>query len=93
MAQKKIGSVRELKGKTIGVSQIGDAPYNYTVGLIAKAGLTPRDVEWIPVGADVSARAAALQSGRVDATNADAAPVYFKFDEQGYKEPGQHQRL
>jgi ABC-type nitrate/sulfonate/bicarbonate transport system substrate-binding protein len=87
MAQKKIGSVRALKGKTIGVSQIGDAPYNYTVGLIAKAGLTPRDVEWIPVGADVSARAAALQSGRVDATML-TAPVYFKFDEQGYKNLG-----
>ncbi len=49
MAQKKIASIRELKGKTIGVSQIGDAPYNYTVGLIG-AGLTPRDVQWIPVG-------------------------------------------
>ena len=39
MAQKKIGSIKDLKGKTIGVSQIGDAPYNYTVGLIGKAGL------------------------------------------------------
>jgi ABC-type nitrate/sulfonate/bicarbonate transport system substrate-binding protein len=39
------------------------------------------------VGADVSARAAALQSGRVDATML-TAPVYFKFDEQGYKNLG-----
>ncbi len=87
MAQKKIASIRDLKGKTIGVSQIGDAPYNYTVGLIGKAGLTPRDVEWVPVGSDVSARAAALSSARVDATML-TAPVYFKFEEQGYKNLG-----
>jgi ABC-type nitrate/sulfonate/bicarbonate transport system substrate-binding protein len=87
MAQKKVARVRDLKGKTIGVSQIGDAPYNYTVGLIGKAGLTPRDVEWVPVGSDVSARAAALNSGRVDATML-TAPVYFKFEEQGYKNLG-----
>src|SRR5580658_9549839 len=60
MASKNITSVRELKGKTVGVSQIGDAPYNYTIGLIGKSGLSPRDVEWVPIGADVSARAAAL---------------------------------
>ncbi len=87
MAQKKIASIRDLKGKTIGVSQIGDAPYNYTVGLIGKAGLTPRDVEWVPVGSDVSARAAALSTSRVDATML-TAPVYFKFEEQGYKNLG-----
>src|ERR1700689_3211103 len=87
MAQKKVASIRDLKGKTIGVSQIGDAPYNYTVGLIGKAGLTPRDVEWVPVGSEVSAGAAALNSGRVDATML-TAPVYFKFEEQGYKNLG-----
>lgn len=87
MAQKRVAKIRELKGKTIGVSQIGDAPYNYTVGLIGKAGLTPRDVEWVPVGADVSARAAALSTGRVDATML-TAPVYFKFEEQGYQNLG-----
>src|SRR5579863_8591097 len=87
MAPKNVASVLDLKGKTIGVSQIGDAPYNYAVGLLSKAGLTPRDVQWIPVGSDVSARAAALQSGRVDATML-TAPVYFKYDEQGYKNLG-----
>ena len=40
MAGKNISSVRELKGKRIGVSQIGDAPYNYTVALLAKFGVT-----------------------------------------------------
>ena len=87
MAAKNIKRVQDLKGKRIGVSQIGDAPYNYTIGLIAKAGLKPRDVQWIPIGGDVSARAAALLSGRVDATML-TAPVYFKLEEQGYKNLG-----
>ena len=84
MARKETSSVRGLKGKRIGVSQIGDAPYNYAVGLLAKFGLTPRDVEWVPIGTDVNGRAAALVSGRVDATML-TAPVYFRLEEQGFK--------
>jgi ABC-type nitrate/sulfonate/bicarbonate transport system substrate-binding protein len=84
MARKETPGVRALKGKRIGVSQIGDAPYNYAVGLLAKFGLTPRDVEWIPIGTDVNGRAAALASGRVDATML-TAPVYFRLEEQGFK--------
>jgi ABC-type nitrate/sulfonate/bicarbonate transport system substrate-binding protein len=84
MAQKTFGSVRDLKGKRIGVSQIGDAPYNYAVALLGKSGLTPRDVEWVPIGTDVNGRAAALIGGRVDATMI-TAPVYFKLEEKGYK--------
>jgi ABC-type nitrate/sulfonate/bicarbonate transport system substrate-binding protein len=84
MAKPGIGSVKDLKGKQIGVSQIGDAPYNYAVGLLAKFGLTPRDVEWIPIGGDVNARAAALVSGRVDASML-TAPVYFRLEAKGFK--------
>jgi ABC-type nitrate/sulfonate/bicarbonate transport system substrate-binding protein len=84
MAGKSVGSVRDLRGKTIGVSQIGDAPYNYAVGLLGKFGLTPRDVQWVPIGTDVNGRAAALVGGRVDATMI-TAPVYFKLEEKGYK--------
>jgi ABC-type nitrate/sulfonate/bicarbonate transport system substrate-binding protein len=84
MAAKTFSSVRELKGKRIGVSQIGDAPYNYTVGLLAKFGMTPKDVEWVTIGTDVNGRAAALTGGRVDATML-TAPTYFKFEQQGYK--------
>jgi ABC-type nitrate/sulfonate/bicarbonate transport system substrate-binding protein len=87
MANKNMANVRALKGKRIGVSQIGDAPYNYTSGLIGKAGLTLRDVEWIPIGGDDSARAAALVSNRVDATMI-TAPVYFKLEQEGYKNLG-----
>lgn len=84
MAPKTFSSVRDLKGRKIGVSQIGDAPYNYSVGLLAKAGLTPKDVEWVPIGTDVNGRAAALKSGRVDATML-TAPTYFKFEQEGFK--------
>ena len=84
MGAKNLSTVRELKGKRIGVSQIGDAPYNYTVGLLARFGMTPRDVEWVPIGTDVNGRAAALVGGRVDATMI-TAPVYFKLEAQGYK--------
>lgn len=84
MAPKRFASVRDLKGKRVGVSQIGDAPYNYSVGLLAKFGLTPKDVQWVPIGTDVNGRAAALISGRVDATML-TAPVYFKLEQEGYK--------
>ncbi len=84
MAPKSITSVRGLKGKRIGVSQIGDAPYNYAVALLGKFGLTPREVQWVPIGTDVNGRAAALTSGRVDATML-TAPVYFRLEAQGYK--------
>jgi ABC-type nitrate/sulfonate/bicarbonate transport system substrate-binding protein len=87
MAGKNIASVRDLKGKRIGVSQIGDAPYNYSIGLLGKAGVTQRDVEWIPLGADANARAAALVSGRVDATML-TAPIYFKLEQEGFKDLG-----
>ena len=84
MASKDIASIKDLKGKRIAVGQIGDAPYGYVVALLAKSGLKPRDVVWIPVGTDVSGRAAALASGRADATML-TAPAYFKLEDAGYK--------
>lgn len=87
MAAKSLGSIRDLKGKKIAVSQIGDAPYNYSVGLLAKSGIGARDVEWVPIGGDANARAAALVSGRVDATML-TAPIYFKLEQEGFKDFG-----
>ncbi len=49
--------------------------------------MTPRDVEWVPLGTDVNARAAALVSGRVDATML-TAPIYFKLEQEGLKDLG-----
>jgi ABC-type nitrate/sulfonate/bicarbonate transport system substrate-binding protein len=84
MAQKTFNSPKELKGKRIAIGQIGDAPYNYTVALLGKYGLGARDVQWIPVGTDVTGRAAALQSNRADATLL-TAPNFFRMEEAGYK--------
>jgi ABC-type nitrate/sulfonate/bicarbonate transport system substrate-binding protein len=84
MARKDIAGVRDLKGKSVAVSQIGDAPYNYAVGLLAKFGLTPRDVQWVSIGTDVNGRAAALVSGRVDSAMI-TAPVYFRLEKEGFK--------
>jgi ABC-type nitrate/sulfonate/bicarbonate transport system substrate-binding protein len=84
MANKDIPNMKALKGKRIAIGQIGDAPYGYLIALLGKSGLNSRDVEWIPVGTDVSGRAAALQSGRADATLL-TAPAYFKVEEAGYK--------
>jgi ABC-type nitrate/sulfonate/bicarbonate transport system substrate-binding protein len=87
MVGKNINAVADLKGKRFGVSQIGDAPYNYAVNLLAHSGLTAKDVQWVPVGTDVNGRAAALVSGRVEASMI-TAPVYFKLEAQGYKSLG-----
>ncbi|HXH26171.1 MAG TPA: ABC transporter substrate-binding protein [Vicinamibacterales bacterium] len=84
IAQKQYSSPKELKGKRIAVGQIGDAPYNYTVALLRPFGIGPRDVQWIPVGTDVTGRAAALQTGRADATLL-TAPNYFRLEEAGYR--------
>src|SRR5438128_4822139 len=79
MADKKIKDIKSLKGKKVAVSQVGDAPYGYVVAILSKAGLSDRDVQWIPVGQGVAGRAAALTSGRADATIL-TAPAYFKLE-------------
>jgi ABC-type nitrate/sulfonate/bicarbonate transport system substrate-binding protein len=83
MASKNFTSVPQLKGKRFAVSQVGDAPYNYTLALLRKFSMTARDVEWLPVGTDATARATALVSGRADATLL-TAPQYFRVEEQGF---------
>jgi len=84
MARKDLTSMKDLKGKRVAVGQVGDAPYGYAIALLAKSGLSARDVTWVPVGTDVSGRAAALESGRADATML-TAPAYFKLEESGFK--------
>jgi ABC-type nitrate/sulfonate/bicarbonate transport system substrate-binding protein len=83
MANKAITDVKALKGKKVAISQVGDAPYGYIVAILSKAGLSDRDVQWIPVGQGVAGRAAALTTGRADATLL-TAPAYFKLEAEGY---------
>lgn len=85
MTRNSVKSVRDLKGKRFGVSQLGDPPYSFAVAILGKYGIGPRDVEWIPLGTDGNGRVAALASGRVDATMVPP-PAYFKLEPQGFKE-------
>src|SRR5215510_5103154 len=84
VARKDFASAKELKGKRIAVSTIGDPPYNYGIALLRKFGLSSRDVQWVPIGTDVNGRVAALEGGRVDATLL-TAPAYFRLEAAGYK--------
>lgn len=84
MTRKDISSVKDLKGKRLAVSFLGDPPFNYTIALLRNFGLTSRDVQWVPVGTDANGRAAALASGRVDGTLL-TPPSYFKVEEAGFK--------
>jgi len=84
ISAKNIGSIKDLKGKRIAVAQVGDAVYNYTVALLSKSGLTAREITWVPVGNDATARAAALQANRADAALL-TAPSFFRMQEAGFK--------
>lgn len=85
MADPDITTVAELRGRRIAVSQIGDAPYNYTAGILSKFGMSPRDVRWLPVGTSANGRASALAGGRVDATLL-TAPAYYGLEAQGFRQ-------
>jgi len=85
MTKDNVKSVKDLKGKRFGVSQLGDPPYNFALAILAKNGLSSRDVQWVPLGTDGAGRVAALASGRVDATMLPP-PAYFKLEGQGFKE-------
>lgn len=83
VARKGIKNIRELKGRRIGISQIGDAVHGYTLALFRASGMDANDVILVPVGPDMNRRAAALLSGRVDATLL-TAPAVFRLEEDGY---------
>lgn len=85
MTKTDVKSVKDLKGKRFGVSQLGDPPYNFALAILAKSGLNSRDVQWIPLGTDGNGRVAALVAGRIDATMIPP-PAYFKLEGQGFKE-------
>lgn len=85
MAKSEFNSPADLKGKRFGVSQIGDAPYNFASAILEANGLTQRDVDWIPIGTEGGGRVAALTSGRIDATMIPP-PAYFRLESEGFKE-------
>ncbi len=62
----QIHSVSDLKGKNLGVTELGSGTQTLTTALLRKVGITPDQVHFIPVGAG-DTFIAAMQQGRIDA--------------------------
>ncbi len=62
----QIHSVNDLKGKNLGVTELGSGTQTLTIAILDKAGITPDQVHFLPVGAG-DTFIAAMQQGRIDA--------------------------
>ncbi len=82
IGSKTVADMKQIAGKKIGVGRVGDPPYHMAVSLLRKYGMRARDVQWVSVGVDAAARAAALQSGQIDAALI-TAPAYFRLQAAG----------
>jgi ABC-type nitrate/sulfonate/bicarbonate transport system substrate-binding protein len=82
IGSKTATDMKQLAGKKIGIGRVGDPPYHMAVSLLKKHGMTARAVQWVSIGVDAAARAAALQSGQVDAALI-TAPAYFRLQAAG----------
>jgi ABC-type nitrate/sulfonate/bicarbonate transport system substrate-binding protein len=84
VAAKNLISIQQLAGKKIGVGRVGDPPYYFSISLLEKFGLSAKDVQWVSTGVDAATRAAALQSGQIDAALV-TAPSYFRLEAAGFR--------
>jgi ABC-type nitrate/sulfonate/bicarbonate transport system substrate-binding protein len=67
-ARKDIKSVKDLKGKRVGTSQIGALPQILVMAMLKKEGMDPqRDVQWVVAGNEAQ-RIQALLADKIDAT-------------------------
>ncbi len=62
----QIHSVSDLKGKNLGVTELGSGTQTLTTALLHKVGITTDQVHFVPVGAG-DTFIAALQQGKIDA--------------------------
>jgi NitT/TauT family transport system substrate-binding protein len=62
----QIHSVSDLKGRNLGVTELGSGTQTLTTALLHKVGITPDQVHFVPVGAG-DTFIAALQQGKIDA--------------------------
>ncbi len=84
-ANPEIRTVKELKGKKVGVSSIGSGPDSLLRELLKKDGLEGgREVVIMPLGSGV-ARFYALKAGSVDATML-SIPGNFMAEEAGFRQ-------
>jgi NitT/TauT family transport system substrate-binding protein len=65
-AASQIHSVADLKGKNLGVTELGSGTQTLTTALLHNAGITKDQVHFVPVGAG-DTFIAALQQGKIDA--------------------------
>jgi ABC-type nitrate/sulfonate/bicarbonate transport system substrate-binding protein len=82
VGSRTASDMKQLGGKKIGIGRVGDPPYHMALSLLKKYGMTARDVQWVSIGVDATARAAALQSGQLDAALI-TAPAYFRLQTAG----------
>jgi NitT/TauT family transport system substrate-binding protein len=61
----QIRSVSDLKGKNLGVTELGSGTQTLTTVLLHKVGIAPNQVHFVPVGAG-DTFIAALQQGKID---------------------------
>jgi NitT/TauT family transport system substrate-binding protein len=84
-ARPEIKSLKDIKGKKIGVSSVGASAHFLVQEILRRHGMDPaRDVTILGVGTTAH-RFAALQSGTIDATNL-TPPFNFKAQESGMRE-------
>ena len=62
----KIHSIADLKGKNLGVTELGSGTQTLTTALLHQVGITPDQVHFVPVGAGTTF-IAAMQQGKIDA--------------------------
>ncbi|HLH62987.1 MAG TPA: ABC transporter substrate-binding protein [Ktedonobacteraceae bacterium] len=62
----QIHSVKDLKGKNLGVTELGSGTQTLTTALLHNAGISASQVHFVPVGAG-DTFIAALQQGKIDA--------------------------
>jgi NitT/TauT family transport system substrate-binding protein len=73
VTRDKIGDIRDLRGKKIGVNRAGSKPWLIIQVLLQDAGLDPvKDLTLLQMGGGSQERVAALMRGGIDATLADA---------------------
>lgn len=86
MSRPEIKSIKDLKGKVVGVTQLKEASTSMARLLLSRAGLQPSDYQVIQLGGTPN-RYAALDRGAVSATLL-AQPADFKAEEQGMNRLG-----
>ena len=64
LVQGDIKSCKELKGRKIGIQEVGAFNEVMSLAVMASCGLTPKDVEYVPVS--TKGRVAGLLSGQID---------------------------